>query len=86
VRNASITRPGDNPHQLGKCHRCGWTDELTKVDRHQRALLGAERHVRLLCDDCRAELAAATKASHPASPRPGSEKEAARGGAYRSVA
>jgi hypothetical protein len=84
VKSASITRPGDDRHGLGKCHRCGWTDELTRVDRHQRALLGAERHVRLLCDDCRTELAATTKASHPASS--GSDKETTRGGAYRSVA
>ena len=85
MKSASITRPGAERHGLGKCHRCGWTDELTRVDRHERSQLGIERHVRLLCDDCRTDLAAAAKASHPATGSR-SDKETARGGAYRSVA
>ncbi|MGH9206594.1 MAG: hypothetical protein ACRD1G_08565, partial [Acidimicrobiales bacterium] len=36
----------------GTCHRCGWTDVLTRVDRRLRATLGSARQFRLLCDDC----------------------------------
>ncbi len=63
MKSASINWPAGWHRVTGRCHRCGWTDDLTKVSRHQRMLLGIERRVRMLCDDCRADIVAALDVS-----------------------
>jgi hypothetical protein len=40
------------------CHRCGWTQELAKVDRKLRAQFSSVAHFRWLCDECIDDLTA----------------------------
>ncbi len=44
------------PRVPGRCRRCGWGAPLMKVGKRGRALLGVGRSLRLLCDDCVADL------------------------------
>ena len=67
------------------CHRCGWTDSLRKVGRRQRTVLGADRHVRFLCDECVSDLCAAAEAPRPAE-QVSSTGPPPRRDSYRSVA
>lgn len=80
----SMTRPIDGRPITGKCHRCGWTAELTWVDRHLRTLLEFDRRVRLLCDDCRNDVVAALRDPRP--DRLGADRHPGRGRTDRSVA
>ena len=51
----------------GQCRRCGWSAPLVKLSRRGRAMLGAPRHLRLVCVDCLADLrAAGTRVAAPA--------------------
>jgi hypothetical protein len=40
----------------GKCHRCGWTAEVTKVGRKRAEGLHMGPHAALLCDECIGDL------------------------------
>jgi hypothetical protein len=40
------------------CHRCGWTQELVKVDRRQRAQFSSAARYRWMCDECIDDLTA----------------------------
>lgn len=65
MNTGSINWPIGWRRVTGKCHRCGWTDDLSKVSRHQRMLLGTDRHVRMLCDDCRSDIVGSLDVSSP---------------------
>jgi hypothetical protein len=45
------------------CHRCGWTQPLTKVTRQQRAHFSSGRSFRWLCSECVADLQASPQPS-----------------------
>ena len=69
----------------GQCQRCGWTDALRKVRRHHRSALGADRHMRFLCDECIGDLSAAAEVPRRAGPASSPRSPSGRD-AYRSVA
>ena len=51
----------------GRCHRCGWTSEVTKVSRYRAQELHMGRHAALLCAECIADLErVGTSAARPA--------------------
>lgn len=78
----------DHPVQAcrGACHRCGWTDALTRVDRRQRATLGSGRHFRMLCDDCVNDLRASMDSPYLMARTRAVVAHPLRREAYRSVA
>jgi hypothetical protein len=40
------------------CHRCGWTQPLSRLDRREQLRLATTEHYRWLCDDCVTDLTA----------------------------
>jgi hypothetical protein len=36
----------------GVCHRCGWSSEVRKLDRHDRRILGTGRKYSRVCEEC----------------------------------
>ncbi|MBV8463173.1 MAG: hypothetical protein JO368_07755 [Acidimicrobiales bacterium] len=53
--------------EIGRCRRCGWHAPVHRLGREQRAQIGADRGMRLLCDDCITDLsiAASREAERP---------------------
>lgn len=51
------------PTRQGDCHRCGWTQPLTKVTRRQRAEFTSGTSFRWLCAECVADLQASPEPS-----------------------
>jgi hypothetical protein len=47
----------------GDCHRCGWTQPLTKITRQQRAEFSGNHSYRWLCAECVVDLQAAPEPS-----------------------
>jgi len=41
---------------VGRCHRCGWSQPVTKVSRAQAKQLHFGRHAAFLCDECITDL------------------------------
>ena len=46
----------------GRCHRCGWVQDVTPVSRHTAKELGMGRHAAHLCAECIADLRRDTSA------------------------
>jgi hypothetical protein len=87
VTSASVGTATHETHsRRGACHRCGWTDGLTKVTRQRRALLGSGEHFRLLCDDCVTDLLASADSPRLPARTRSAVVHPLRREAYRSVA
>jgi hypothetical protein len=50
VLNSGSHRP------IADCHRCGWKQELRRVGRRDRRVIGALQGHRWICDDCITDL------------------------------
>jgi hypothetical protein len=51
----TLVRSGTK-HREAACHRCGWTQSLSKVSRNEQIRLGSDQKYGWLCDDCVADL------------------------------
>jgi hypothetical protein len=68
------------------CHRCGWTQPLSRLDRHQQISLATTERYRWLCDECVTDLTATGVEERVTVGGTRSDAVAAQAGRTRSVA
>jgi hypothetical protein len=55
TNSKTLVRSGTKRREAA-CHRCGWTQSLSKVSRNTQIQLGSAQKYGWLCDDCVADL------------------------------
>jgi hypothetical protein len=68
------------------CHRCGWTQPLSRLDRHQQISLATTERYRWLCDECVTDLTATGVEERVAAGKGTPDAAATEPGRTRSVA